>query len=247
MEVKSALESAGLSGNEIKVYLALLDLGSALAGEITKKSGVNRTNVYDALDRLTERGLVSYVIKANRKHFEAANPERIIKYLDEKELEVRSKKEMVTSILPELEKRRKLSREAQEATIYSGRKGLKSVAEEVLKTKKEMLAFGAEGQFIKLFTHYAEQWHLRRGKLRIPIKIIYNEKIRKSKSKANFPLFQKRFNATVQDTPSTTWIFGDKVAIVVWSEQPVVTLIRSKEVAKSYRQFFEVIWKDSKV
>lgn len=246
MEVKSALESAGLAGNEIKVYLALLDLGSALAGEITKKSGVNRTNVYDALDRLTERGLVSYVIKANRKHFEAANPERIIKYLDEKELEVRSKKEIIASILPELEKRRKLSREPQEATIYTGRKGLKSVAEEVLKTKKEMLAFGAEGQFIKMFTHYAGQWHLRRGKLKIPVKIIYNEKIRKSKSKADFPLMQMRFNSTVQDTPSTTWIFGDKVAIVVWSEQPVVTLIRSKEVAKSYRQFFEVIWKDSK-
>ncbi len=246
MEVKSALESAGLSGNEIKVYLALLDLGSALAGEITKKSEVNRTNVYDALNRLIERGLVSFVVKANRKHFEAANPERIIKYLDEKELELRGKKEMVASILPELEKRRKLSKEPQEATIYSGRKGLKSVAEEVLKTKKEMLAFGAEGKFIKLFTHYAEQWHRRRGKLKIPVKIIYNEKMRKSKSKADFPLLQMRFNATVQDTPSTTWIFGDKIAVVVWSDQPVVTLIRSKEVAKSYRQFFEVIWKDSK-
>ncbi len=246
MEVKSALESAGLSGNEIKVYLALLDLGSALAGEITKKSGVNRTNVYDALERLTEKGLVSYVVKANRKYFEATHPDRIIKYLEEKELEVRSKRDEVASVIPELEKRRKLSKEPQEATIYSGRKGLKSVAEEVLKTRKEMLAFGAEGQFIKLFTHYAEQWHWRRGKLKIPIKIIYNEKIRKSKSKADFPLFQRRFNSTVQDTPSTTWIFGDKVAIVVWSEQPVVTLIRSKEVAKSYRQFFEVIWKDSK-
>ncbi|HLD72670.1 MAG TPA: helix-turn-helix domain-containing protein [Candidatus Nanoarchaeia archaeon] len=247
MEVKSALESAGLSGNEIKVYLALLDIGSALAGEVTKKSGVNRTNVYDALERLTEKGLVSYVIKANRKHFEATGPERIIKYLEEKELEVRGKREMVRSILPELEKRRKLSREAQEATIYSGRKGLKSVAEEVLKTRKEMLAFGAEGQFIKLFTHYAEQWHQRRGKLKIPVKIIYNEKIRKSKSKTDFPLLQMRFNFTIQDTPSTTWIFGDKVAIVVWSDQPIVTLIRSKEVAHSYRQFFEVIWKDSKV
>ena len=246
MDVTIALESAGLSGNEIKVYLSLLDLGSALAGEITKRCGVNRTNVYDSLDRLTERGLVSYVIKANRKYFEATNPERIIKYLDEKEQEIQHKKDSITSILPELESRRKLSREPQEATIYSGRRGLKSVAEEVLKTKKEMLAFGAEGKFVKLFTHYAEQWHMRRGKLKIPVKIIYNEKIRKTKSKAKFPILQMKFNSTIHDTPSTTWIFGDKVAIIVWSEQPVVTLIRSKEVAKSYQQFFDILWKDSK-
>ena len=246
MEVKLILEEVGLAGNEVKVYLALLDLGSALAGEITKKSGVNRTNVYDALDKLIKKGLGSYVIKANRKYFEAASPERIIKYLDEREEEIKRKRELVNSVLTNLETRRKLSKEPQEATIYSGREGLKSVAEEVLKTKKEMLAFGAEGKFVKLFTHYAEQWHMRRGKLKIPVKIIYNEKIRKTKSKAKFPILQMKFNSTIHDTPSTTWIFWDKVAIIVWSEQPVVTLIRSKEVAKSYKQFFDILWKDSK-
>ncbi len=246
MDVKPALESAGLSGNEIKVYLALLDVGSALAGEITKKSGVNRTNVYDSLDRLTERGLVSYIIQANRKYFEATKPERLLKYLDEKEQEIKSKKDLIAAALPELEQRRKLSREPQEATIYKGRKGLKSVAEEVLNTKKPMLAFGAEGRFVALFTHYAEQWHMRRGKLNIPLKIIFNERLREIKSNAHFPKSQMRFNAHLYETPATTWIFGDKVAIIVWSEQPLVTLIRSPEVAASYRQFFEIMWKDSR-
>ncbi|MEK6901127.1 MAG: helix-turn-helix domain-containing protein, partial [Nanoarchaeota archaeon] len=173
MDVKAALESIGISGNEVKVYLALLDLGSALAGEITKRSGVNRTNVYDALDRLTDRGLVSYVIKANRKYFEATTPDRLIKYMEEKEQEIKNKKDLITSILPELENKRKLSREPQEATIYKGRQGLKSVAEDVLNTRKPLFVFGAEGKFVQLFTHYAEQWHMRRGKLNIPLKIIF--------------------------------------------------------------------------
>ena len=245
MDVKLALESVGLAGNEIKVYLALLDLGSALAGEITKKSGVNRTNVYDALDRLMERGLVSYVIQSNRKYFEATTPDRLIKYLDKKEQEIKNKKELVTSVLPELENRRKLSREPQEATIYKGRQGLKSVAEEVLNTRKPILVFGAEGKFFQLFTHYAEQWHMRRGRLNIPLKIIFNERLRNVKSNAHFPKAQIRFNAHMYDTPATTWIFEDKVAIVVWSEQPLVTLIRSKEVATSYKQFFTILWQDS--
>ena len=36
MDPKLALQEADLTGNEAKIYLALLELGSALAGEITK-------------------------------------------------------------------------------------------------------------------------------------------------------------------------------------------------------------------
>ncbi|MBW2978039.1 hypothetical protein KY331_04295 [Candidatus Woesearchaeota archaeon] len=247
MDLRIVLEEAGLAGNEAKVYLALLELGSALAGEITKKSGVNRTNVYDALDKLTEKGLATYVIQANRKYFEAVSPERIIKYLEEREKAIRKKRELVNSALPDLDLKRKLGREPQEATIYKGKKGLKSITEDVLKTKKEMLVFGAEGKFVEMFTHYAQQWHMRRGKLKIPVKIIYNEKIRAKKSKAKFPILQMRFNSNIYESLATTWVYGDKVAIVVWSDQPVATLIRSKEVSKSYKQFFDILWKDSAI
>ena len=95
MDPKLALQEADLTGNEAKIYLALLELGSALAGEITKKSGINRTNVYDALDRLIEKGIVSYVITANRKYFEATNPERIISYLEEKENAIKDDRKSV--------------------------------------------------------------------------------------------------------------------------------------------------------
>jgi len=245
MEIKQALQYSGLAGNEVKVYVALLDLGTALAGEITKKSGVNRTNVYDALDKLIEKGLVSFVIKSNRKYFEATSPDRIIKFLDEKEDELKKKKKMINSIMPEIELKRKLGREPQEATVYKGKKGMKSVAEDILRTKKELLVFGAEGNFMEIFKHYAAKWHKTRKELGIPVKIIYNEKIRKKKLKAKFPILKMKFNATMQETPATTWIYGDKVAIVVWSEQPICTLIRSKDVAKSYKQFFDVLWNSS--
>ena len=66
------------------------------------------------------------------------------------------------------------------------------------------------------------------------------------KEKSNFPIIQMRFNSHMHNTPATTWIYGDKVAIVVWTkDQPMSTLIRSKEVANSYKQFFEVLWNDS--
>lgn len=246
MEINKKLREAGLAENEIKVYLALLKLGSVTAGEIAKNSGVNRTNVYDALERLIEKGLVGFVIKSNRKHFEAKTPESLINYFEEEEKEIRDKKEIIKSILPEINKIRKLNEEKQNATIYKGMKGLKSVAEDVIKTKKEILVFGAEGNFEKLFENYFEQWHLKRKLNKIPLKIIFNERVRKNKENWEFAFSEIRFNDSLEDTPATTWIYGDKVVIIVWSEQPIVTLIESKKVSKSYKQFFDILWKSSK-
>ncbi|MBI5393044.1 hypothetical protein HZA96_04185 [Candidatus Woesearchaeota archaeon] len=245
MDTQTTLRELGLAGNEARVYLALLDLGSSLAGEITKKSGVNRTNVYDALEKLIEKGLASYVISTNRKYFEAAPPTKFISFLDDKKKEIERKKQLVQQLLPELEVRRKLSKEPQEATIYKGKQGLKSIAEDVLNQKQTMFVFGAEGKFSAMFTHYAEQWHMRRGKLKIPLKMIFNEKVRETKTKANFPLAELRF-ITRDETPATTWIYGNTVAIIVWSIQPLATVIRSKEVADSYKIFFDGMWNNAK-
>ncbi|MBI2665796.1 hypothetical protein HYX12_04200 [Candidatus Woesearchaeota archaeon] len=247
MSTQKILEQVGLTGNETKVYLTLLDLGSALAGEITKKCGVNRTNVYDALDRLMEKGMASFIVQNNRKYFEATPAEQIIHHVEEQERELLNKKKAVQDILQDLIKRRNLGKQPLEATIYKGKNGLRSVTEDILREKKEFLVFGATGRFVEEFGHYAKQWHLRRGQLRIPLRIIFHDKAREKRKNMPWKLVQIRFHPYIEETPATTWIYGHKVAIAVWGEQPVVTLIRSKQVADSYRAFFELIWKEAKV
>ena len=59
------LESVGLTKSEAKVYLALLELGSSSKGPIVKRSGVASSKVYELLDKLIAKGLVSIVVKAN--------------------------------------------------------------------------------------------------------------------------------------------------------------------------------------
>ncbi|MBU1270375.1 MAG: helix-turn-helix domain-containing protein [Nanoarchaeota archaeon] len=79
------LEDLGLSEAEAKVYLALLETGSTLAGPIIKKTGLHRGTTYQILQRLIEKGLVSYVIKAGKRYFEATDPNRFLAILKEKE------------------------------------------------------------------------------------------------------------------------------------------------------------------
>ena len=53
----SKLKEIGLSDSEANVYLTLLKLGEATVAEISQSSGLHRTNIYDSLEKLKEKGI----------------------------------------------------------------------------------------------------------------------------------------------------------------------------------------------
>ena len=120
------LQKIGLNLNEAKIYLTLLRLGSAQAGKISKESQINRTTTYDSLERLIEKGLVTFVIEANKKVFRPVAPERLLDQIKEKE-------KTIEEILPELNSIFKESKEKEETYIYKGRKGMISILQDILK------------------------------------------------------------------------------------------------------------------
>lgn len=233
------LQELGLSVTEAKVYLALLELGSGLAGEITKKSEINRTNVYDALERLIEKGLVSYVVSANRKVFESIDPKRLQEILKEKQ-------QKLDSIMKELQSKYNSNKSKEEATIFKGKKGIKSIFENILKEKKNLFVYGAESRFAKMFPAYQKHWNKRRSKLKINVKIIYNEKVKQSKIKEKLKLLDMKFLPKYYEFPSTIMIYGDNAVTIVWTELPFGFMIKSKEAVKSNMNFFDILWKIAK-
>src|SRR3989338_463264 len=79
MTTDEVLEQVGLSKNETKVYLALLEIGAATAGEIASQAKIHRTNVYDAMERLLEKGLVTFTTDDHDSRvFDATSPENLI-------------------------------------------------------------------------------------------------------------------------------------------------------------------------
>jgi sugar-specific transcriptional regulator TrmB len=53
---RKAMESLGLTGYEIKVYLSLVGIGSMIASDISKKSGVPYSKIYEVLSSLEDKG-----------------------------------------------------------------------------------------------------------------------------------------------------------------------------------------------
>lgn len=231
------LQKIGFNLNEAKIYLALLELGESQAGRISKKAQINRTTTYDSLERLIEKGLITFVISANKKIFRPVEPKRLLDQLKEKE-------EIIEEILPELNSIFKESKGKEEANIYKGRKGIKSILQDIL-NYKEYVAFGSSGRFLEIMKYDFKLFQKRKKELKINARVILSKNYRKTELiKISYTKF--KFILDEFTSPTTTFIYGNKTTIIVWGETPIATSITSKEVSDSYRNYFEILWKIAK-
>jgi predicted transcriptional regulator with HTH domain len=59
------------------------------------EDSISRTYVYDGIQNLINKGLVSYVLKNGRKYFRALNAEKLLDYLDEREKQLQDHKKEI--------------------------------------------------------------------------------------------------------------------------------------------------------
>ena len=231
------LEKAGLSPNEAKCYLTLLKLGSASANEISRHSGVHRVSVYDALRGLREKGLISQISKANKLLFEAGSPEKILEIVKEKESELDDAKKLVPELLLDFN----MVKERQEIHSFKGLAGIKTVLQEMLRSRTEILDFGAEYKIKEFTPYYYPKWDKERIKNKIHMRIVANIKLKPTK----IPLTKIKYVPSEFHSSVSTYIFDNKVALIMWVENPLAIIIEHKHVYESYKNYFEYLWKTS--
>ncbi len=240
-----ALRKIGLTDNEIKIYIDLLKSGSSTAYDIGKRTGIYRVHVYDKLEQLMDKGLVTQVYQAAKKYFQATPPVKIKQYLEEKKKEMELQEADINSILPELEAMANLPKENTFVEIFKGNEGLKYFLKDIVKTGKEVLITGIDDQrYQEALPAYMPQ-HFRDLKINN-----IKERVITAKRKSIF-LFDKhvapttnyRFLEEKQFNPTNTFIYGSKVVIVTWGSPVTAVMIKNNEIAKTYRNHFEHLWK----
>jgi sugar-specific transcriptional regulator TrmB len=243
---EKTFKKLGLPKNEVKVYIALLKLGLSSAGQITKISGVHRRNVYDALERLINKGIVSYITKGKIKYFEAINPYSLLNLLEKEKEKLKDIKADLDPLLSELLQIKKVSNGKDNfVVVYKGVNGVKAILEDVFNSKKENLVLGAHRppESVK---NYLERFHERRIKLGIPEKLLFNKNdTERAKKLSKLPFTKIKFLPRNSKSKTAINIYGDKVAILMWSE-PVGVLIKNEDVANSFREYFKLLWKTIK-
>ncbi len=234
--MREALHQAGLTENESKVFSTLLGLGPSHAGSISRKSGLHRRVVYDTIEMLIQKGLVGYILQNNVKLFQASHPQRVLELLQEKE-------QRIEGAMPEMLALYAKTKEKEETNFYKGKNGLKTVFEDQLESGKEILILGASPIAYDILQFYFHWFDKRRVEKKIRTRIIFN----KSSDIPRLPLADIRILPEKYGSPLAVNIYGDKVAIILWSkEKPFAIVIAQKEIADGYRKYFELLWRMAK-
>jgi sugar-specific transcriptional regulator TrmB len=237
------LKELGLSPNEAKIYETLLKLGEASVQLISNKSKIHRRNVYDALSKLIDKGLVSEVFIKKEKNFKSINPRRLLELLKEKE-------ERLKEAIPEMQEKILENSGKEEAYFYRGIEGFKNYLQDILKTKETVYFIGAKAFWLdERLKHYLKHFDRQRKELGIKFKHIFDYEI-KSKKPEILRFVGKPYKFFPKEYSSSTAvdIFGPYVVTFVGvspgklDEEPLMFVMKSEKLANGYRKFFEFMW-----
>lgn len=241
---KSLLREIGLTDCEIKIYLSLLSLGATSAGRIVEETGIYRKNLYDGLNKLIEKGLVTYVVENKIKIFQPKSPENLVTYLEEEKAVINEKQTEIEKCLPELNAKFNSLNPEIESSIYRGAEGIKTMLKDCLKYK-EILLIGATGDVETRLPYFWPHYNKKREKLKCKWKLLLvhearNKPITKSK------YYEFKVLPKILSGLNVIYIYGEHVANVLWLEKPIAFVIKHKTLAGNYKKYFNFLWKTIK-
>ena len=239
MDIEKTLVMLGLTENESKTYLALLRLGEVRTGILSGETEINRSLIYRVLESLNKKGLVSEVIKENRRYFSANSPKNVRKMLEEKEQDLEE-------IMPSLLQIAKKEQESMRIEVYSGLNGIKTVLRDQLENVKEFYVLGAGNEFASLTEHFYDQYYTIRIERKIIQRILFkveakDRAIKVSKS----PYSEARILDSAYKVPMAIIIYRDRVAFISWTDKKVI-VIASKNISSGFIEQFKILWKLAK-
>ncbi|MFC1722845.1 TrmB family transcriptional regulator [Nanoarchaeota archaeon] len=244
------IKEAGLTDGEAKVYLALLKLGSTTTGPIIEESGVANSIIYKLLESLINKGLASYVIKGKIKYFQAAEPKRILDYIEERKKKLDVSKEKIENLLPQL---MTMMSETEQSSVklYEGWKGFLTAWElyhSRLKKGEEYHSWGVYPVQEKRFHLYWMRDHEKRRKLGIKGKILFNKGTDSEilKNRNSYKGMDCRYMPTDIKTPAWFVVYKDVVGIFLQKKNPLVVQIINQDIADSFEAYFQDMWKKTK-
>ncbi|MBT5022552.1 TrmB family transcriptional regulator [Candidatus Woesearchaeota archaeon] len=243
----SDLLQIGLTEGEAKIYAALLEIGPSSVGPIRKRSKVSHSNIYEILDRLIEKGIVTTIIKNGVKTFQAVSPSNLFQYLEKKEKQIEKEKEILKKALPRIEALQE-TYPTQEAMMFVGLKGLRSAYEELYKdgspSDENLWIYVHNEKYAKQSDKfYLHSW------ANIPKKIKSRGIVDKSYRKSKFAKeFSKKHELRFVDFPifSHGEVYGNKFMLVSWEEDIITVLVHAKHASSHFKKYFESVWNAGK-
>lgn len=245
MDEARLLEQFDLSPTAAKTYLALLELGKASADSIAKRVGTYKANVYDALARLAERGLSTYIVEGNKKLYVPTNPEKLPHVVDEIEKRQQERidglKRDLAEFMPQLQAKYDSVKEEELFEIYRGRKAYKAVIEEILREKPDAWKGFGNFQIQEAFPLEFQRWFRT-----VPFRLFSTKSADVAERMAEA---KKTCDVQVAWLPREVYmpivwvVFGENVLIIIYEPDLIMMRIKSEQVVRTFSNQFDYLWK----
>jgi len=255
--LEQQLIALGLQENEVRVYLALLELGEGSVTAIAGRAKLNRTTAYDILERLGLYGIVGRVASSKKKRiYTPEPPHKLRQYLENKKHAYERRLKELKDVLPELQMLYKTELKPS-VKFAEGKEDMTKLYGNVLESKtpvysilnlkgyaesfdevgadqsKERAKRGIEQKVLALKSKEAEAWH----------KKTYDGKKRMNQATEYKWLgWDDRYN-----TAGEINIFDDKViGMLTKPDENVAFEIKSQTFSDLLKIVFEIAWEKTK-
>lgn len=230
--MEEKLRKLGFGKNDIKVYLALFDLGKTKAGAIIDHTGLHRNLVYTALEELAKRKLVTKTVVRGVATFVANDPKTMLEELE-------NKKQLAQQVIEQLQKKQEES--PQEITVYEGIEGIRRARNQTLNMAagSTLHVLGAShSSTTPEWERYWKSYHTKREKKGIGMRILYEQGVAKEVVdwRDNLEHSTAKYLPFLINSPMEFNFINDYVYLnIMSSDTPMAIKLRSKTVADAFR------------
>ena len=129
----SSLRALGFSDSEIRTYLTAFEFGPQTVLEIAGKTGLSRQTVYDSIEGLKKRELMTVKQVERKIMYVAEPPSKLLAYAKRRETEFKERVEDLSRNVPALELQ--MGGDRPIVRMYQGKEGVRAMIEDLTKVQ----------------------------------------------------------------------------------------------------------------
>lgn len=236
------LRALNLTNSEISTYLSVLENGPGTIAEISQNSNVSRQASYVAVNTLTERGLMSSVLRGKKRFYAAEPPQNLAAYADRRTAETAEVANELKQLIPELTMSAK--RDQPIVKLFEGREGLKAVIEDFTNSSTKTLIELTDAKAMRQVLNESD---LKPFKNKIEKnKIIVAGLYAGTTSTDNLSSTKLKLNDKYSDFKANIELYEDKVVFMTFENKMYSVLIENKLIANALRILFDLAFESLK-
>lgn len=241
------LKELNFSDGQIKVYHAVLALGISTINKIQEKTGIERRNIYDILNKLIEKGVITYTVEKGKRTYQCTHPNKIKEEIKKKQEGLhRLEKE-----IPTLTALFNVSKPNIRAEVFRGSEAIKALLNEALEYKESYWIGGNSSVEKTHLKAWFGHWMQRRvEKKHMMYDLVDYGTFLEGLPAHDIKKHKKEYYKYCQlpkelNSPMVIIIFGNKVAQVLYKkEQSFAFVLESQEIKESFMKYFHYFWKE---